>query len=483
MLGRVGPTMSDTSPDPAVLDAAHALAMRYLASLPERRVGAAESVDALRARAAVALTDEGVDAATVLCDLAAVAEAGVTASAGPRYFGFVIGGSLPVALGADWLVSSWDQNPGIYATSPFSSVIEEVAARWVLELARLPATATVGFTTGCQMAHFTTLAAARHAVLARAGWDVEADGLAGAPPIDVVMGAEAHVTIHTALRYLGLGLKRAREVETDGEGRMVATSLARALAGHRGPTIVCAQAGNVNTGAFDSLDEIATIAEQHGAWLHVDGAFGLWARASSRYEALARGAERADSWATDAHKWLNVPYDCGIAIVKDGAAHRAAMSVRAAYLEHAEHAERDELEYVPEFSRRGRATPVYAALRHLGRRGLAALIERCCVHAAAFAALLAREDGVEILNTVVLNQVLVRFGDSDEATRDVVTAVQRDGTCWLGGTTWHGRAAMRISVSNWSTSDADVRRSAAAIAAAWQACRAARGHETVTAPR
>ncbi|HET9484790.1 MAG TPA: pyridoxal-dependent decarboxylase [Xanthomonadales bacterium] len=454
-----------------VLEQAHALATAYLGSLATRPVGATGTLAQLRALADRPLTDDGVAATEVLRDLDEVAQAGVVACAGPRYFGFVIGGSYPVALGADWLVSTWDQNPGLHSTSPFTAVVEEVAARWVLELTGLPSEATVGFTTGCQMASFTALAAARHKVLADAGWDVEADGLQGAPPVDIVMGAEAHVTIHTALRYLGFGLKRARLVGTDGEGRMIADELRRVLDACRGPTIVCAQAGNVNTGSFDPIEQIAAETNARGAWLHIDGAFGLWARASPRHAHLARGIEQADSWATDAHKWLNVPYDCGIVIARHGAAHRSAMAVRAAYLEHAAHAERDAFEYVPEFSRRARSVPVYAVLRHLGRRGVAELVERCCAHARRFAQLLGAEPGVAILNDVVLNQVLVRFGDSDEATRDVIARVQRDGTCWLGGTTWHGLGAMRISVSNWSTAEDDVERSAAAILAAYRAIR------------
>ena len=461
--------MTETRYDDAVLQHAHALATGFLRSLPERRVGATGSLDALRAQATRPLTDAGIDASQVISELNAVAESGVVASAGPRYFGFVIGGSYPVALGADWLVSTWDQNPGIYATSPFSAVIEEAAAGYVLDLLQLPTQSTVGFTTGCQMANFTALAAARHKVLADAGWDVESEGLQGAPSINVVIGAEAHVTIHTALRYLGLGLRHARLVATDPQGRMLPAELEKVLATCAGPTIVCAQAGNVNTGAFDPLDEIAALTKTCAAWLHVDGAFGLWARASPQLAVLARGAELADSWATDAHKWLNVPYDCGIVIVKHGDSHRDSMAVRAAYLEHAENSERDELEYVPEFSRRGRSIPVYATLRHLGRRGVAELVERCCAHARLFGELLGAQPGVEILNDVVLNQVLVRFGDSDERTREVIARVQQNGTCWLGGTTWHGKAAMRISVSNWSTTKGDVDLSAAAILDAWAA--------------
>lgn len=439
------------------------LAAGYLGSLDQRPVRAAGTPAAIRAQADQPLTDDGVDPAEVLTALHAVAELGAVASAGPRYFGFVIGGSYPVALAADWLVSAWDQNAGLHATSPFSAEIEDVAARYVLDVLDLPADATVGFTTGCQAANTTALAAARHHVLANAGWNVETDGLDGAPRVHLVLGAEAHVTIHTALRYLGFGLRHVKKVAIDDQGRMIASDLAAVLATCDGPTIVCAQAGNVNSGAFDPLDEIATLSRAHGAWLHVDGAFGLWARASSRYAGLARGIEHADSWATDAHKWLNVPYDCGIVIVRQAGAHRGAMAVRAAYLEHAAHAERDAFEYVPEFSRRARATPVYATLRHLGRHGVADLVDRCCAHARRFAERLGEEPGVVILNDVVLNQVLVRFADSDEITRAVIADVQREGTCWLGGTTWHGEAAMRISVSNWSTSEDDVRRSAEAI--------------------
>jgi glutamate/tyrosine decarboxylase-like PLP-dependent enzyme len=446
-----------------LLGQAHRLAGDFLRSLPDRRVAAASTLEQLRQQASQPLASKGVDASKVIGELAELAEGGLVASAGPRYFGFVIGGSYPVALAADWLVSAWDQNPGIHATSPFGAVVEEVAAGYVLELLDLPRESSVGFTTGCQMANFTALAAARHKVLADAGWDVEADGLHGAPAINIVMGAEAHVTIHTALRYLGIGTRQAKLVAADEQGRMIVGELEKTLANCAGPTIVCAQAGNVNSGSFDALGDIAALARAHGAWLHVDGAFGLWARASRSHSLLAVGAELADSWATDAHKWLNVPYDCGVVIVRDSSAHRGAMSVRAAYLEHAANAERDNFELVPEFSRRGRAIPVYATLRHLGQEGVEGLVDRCCRHARMFARLLGNHPGVEILNEVVLNQVLVRFAHSDEATREVVRAVQDEGTCWLGGTTWRGRAAMRISLSNWSTGDSDVVRSAEAI--------------------
>jgi glutamate/tyrosine decarboxylase-like PLP-dependent enzyme len=313
------------------------------------------------------------------------------------------------------------------------------------------------------MAHFTCLAAARHGVLRRAGWDVEVEGLQGAPRIHVVASGEAHVTIDVALRYLGIGTRALVPVEADAQGRMRADRLREVLPTLQGPVIVCAQAGNVNTGAFDPLREIGELARAHGAWFHVDGAFGLWARASSELAPLAGGIELADSWATDAHKWLNVPYDCGVAIVRHADDHRAAMTSTAAYLVQTAGAERDAVDWVPEFSRRSRGIPVYATLRALGRDGIAALVDRCCARARQFAQRLAPEPRVRVLNDVVLKQVLVRFGDDDATTRAVIAAVQRDGTCWLGGTTWHELAAMRISVSNWATSEADVDASVAAI--------------------
>ncbi len=384
------------------------------------------------------------------------------ASTGPRYFGFVTGGNLPAALAADWLVSTWDQNSSVYVMSPLVAVIEEITVGWLLQIAGLPPTMSAGFTTGCQMASFTGLAAARHRVLERAGWDVEAEGLFGAPPIDVFVSDEAHYTIFMALRLLGLGGKRLRRIETDGQGRMRADALRAALSSHSGPCIVCAQAGNVNSGAFDLLPAIAESARERGAWLHVDGAFGLWAAASASPEhaALTQGMERADSIATDGHKWLNVPYDCGIVFCADPAAHRAAMSLAAAYMVGSS-GERDPHEFVPEESRRARAVPLYAALRSLGRNGLAKLVDGCCRHARRFAEGL-REAGYEVLNEVVLNQVLVAFGDA-ERTRRIIAEIQREGTCWCGGTVWQGRTAMRISVSNWRTTGEDVELSLEAM--------------------
>jgi glutamate/tyrosine decarboxylase-like PLP-dependent enzyme len=435
-------------------------ASAWFASLATRRVPATSTADELRTALGGPLPQSASEPGGVIEMLANAGMGGTVASAGPRYFGFVVGGSLPAAVGADWLVSSWDQNSGLYVLSPLVSIIEEVAGQWLRELAGLPAGMTAGFTTGCHMSNFTALAAARHRVLRNAGWDVEANGLFGAPPVDVFVGEEAHYTISTALRLLGLGAERVRRIPTDGQGRMRAEELAVALRGHRGPCIVCAQAGNVNTGAFDPLSEIAESAKECGAWLHVDGAFGLWAAASPQRAHLVRGVEKADSVATDAHKWLNVPYDCGLVFCADEAAHRSAMSLAAAYIV-ATKSERDPHEFVPEESRRARAVPVYAALRSLGREGYAELIERNCRQARRFAEALSAA-GYELLNEVVLNQVLVSFG-TPEQTRATIAAIQEDGTCWCGGTVWKGRTAMRIAVSNWSTTDEDVEKSIEAI--------------------
>jgi glutamate/tyrosine decarboxylase-like PLP-dependent enzyme len=446
-----------------LLDLARDHAGSFLGQLPERHVGPRATRDELLAALDVPLSDEGEDGAAVIEALARDVDRGLIACAGPRYFGFVIGGSLPVALAADWLTSTWDQNAGIYATSPAASVVEDVARQWLLELFDLPRNASVGFVTGGQMANFTALAAARHGVLRRVGWNVEENGLAGAPPVHLVVSAASHITIHSSMRMLGFGTRALRKVDADDQGRMRADSLRDVLATLDGPTIICAQAGNVNSGSVDPLRELSWIARERGAWLHVDGAFGLWGRATPSKRMLLDGCELADSWANDAHKWLNVPYDSGIVIVRDSASHRAAMTVSAEYLEQTTGIERDNFEWVPEFSRRARGFPIYAVIRALGRRGIAALIDGCCERARQFAELLARDSRVAILNDVVLNQVLVRFDDSDDATREVITRVQREGTCWLAGTTWQGKAAMRISVSNWSTTAEDVEKSAAAI--------------------
>ena len=433
--------------------------------LGTRRVGAQAEIDDLRSRLGRQLTDDGEDPRAVIRELAADVEPGLIASAGPRYFGFVIGGSLPVAVAADWLTSAWDQNGGGYVASPALSVAEEVAGQWVLELLGLPRDASVGFVTGCQMAHFTCLAAARHAVLGEVGWDVEAQGLQGAPEVRVIAGEHAHVTVGVACRMLGLGFDRVRAVATDDQSRMLPAALEEELGRSDGPTIVCAQAGEINTGGFDPLAQVVDACRRHGAWCHVDGAFGLWAAASPARRGLVEGIERADSWATDGHKWLNVPYDCGIAVVADSSAHRTAMTSTSPYIPPHEEGMPWGFDVTPEFSRRSRGLPVYAALRFLGRRGVAELVDRCCDHARRMAARLSAAEGVDVLNDVVLNQVVVRFAD-DETTAAVIDAVQRDGTCWLSGSSFQGEAVMRISVVGWRTTAEDVDRSADAILAA-----------------
>jgi len=452
-----------------VLTDAARLAREFVDSLAERPVGATATLGELRAQLERPLTDAGEDARTVIAQLAADADPGIMASTGPRYFGFVIGGSLPAAVAADWLVSAWDQNTGGTVAAPALAVAETVAAGWVRDLLGLPAASGVGFVTGCQMAHVTCLAAARHSVLGDAGWNVEADGLQGAPEVRVVAGAQAHVTIARACRLLGLGAERIRVVPADDQGRMLGAELDRVLSEHDGPQIVSVQAGNVNSGAFDPLAEIADVCRAHGAWCHVDGAFGLWAAVSPSRRHLLDGYAQADSWATDGHKWLNVPYDCGIAIVADATKQRGAMASTADYIPANESDVVWGLEATPEFSRRARGVPLYAALRALGRDGLTDLVDRCCAHAQRIAARLDDDDRVEILNDVVLNQVLVRFGDSDVVTDAVIDRIQHDGTCWASGSRWQGRAVMRISVSGWQTTAEDADRSADAILAALRA--------------
>jgi glutamate/tyrosine decarboxylase-like PLP-dependent enzyme len=452
--------------DYRLLDRTVAIAREYLDHLEGRHVGARARIGELRSSLDLPLPDEGVDGERVIEELARAVGPGLVACAGPRYFGFVIGGAVPASLAADWLTSVWDQNAAIYAAAPAACVAEAVCARWVVELFGLPPTSSVGFVTGGQAGNVTGLAAGRHAVLERAGWDVERRGLTGAPPIRVLVGEEAHVTVTVAARLLGLGTDSVEHVPADAQGRMRPDALEERLSRWRGPAVVCAQAGNIDTGAIDPIGEIALITERHSAWCHVDGAFGLWAATSPSYREQLVGFERADSWVADAHKWLNVPYDSSFAIVKDPEAHRAAMTLAAAYLPRDVEEERWPAEWVPELSRRARAFPVYAALRSLGRRGVAGIIENCCARAAQLAELLAEVPGAEILNEVTLNQVLVRFRDDDAVTDEVIGAVQDDGVCWLGGTTFRGQRAMRFSICNWATSAEDIERSAASIAAA-----------------
>ncbi len=453
------------------LDEAYAQAMAHLLGLPGRPVGAHATPAALRAALGGPLPDAPTSAKEVVAALAAAVEPGLVATASGRFFGFVFGGATPASLAADWLTATWDQNAGLYASSPAAAAVEEVAGDWLRELLNVPRHASVGFVTGAQMANFTALAAARHEMLRRAGWNVETGGLNGAPRLQIIAGAQRHDTIDRALRFLGIGTDALTTVPVDSQGRMTVDGLAAALRAFEErsePVIVCAQAGNLNTGAVDPVGAICDLAHRTGAWVHVDGAFGLWAAVSPALCHLVAGAERADSWATDAHKWLNVPYDSGLVFCAHPSAHRAAMGVRAAYLIHAGSDDRDPLDHNPEFSRRARGFAVYAALRALGRSGVAEMVERSCALARRFADRLAAANGVAVLNDVVLNQVLVAFEDADPDThtKRLMEAVRREGTCFVTGSTWEGRAVMRISVTNWSTDEADVDRSVDAILAA-----------------
>jgi glutamate/tyrosine decarboxylase-like PLP-dependent enzyme len=439
-----------------ILENAVHRARSYLETLQTRSVA-----PSARAVEALSEIDEPLPAGTTnpaetLALLDRCVSPATMAMAGPRFFGFVIGGSLPVALAANWLAGSWDQNAGLYESTPGVAHIEEVTSRWLIDLFELPAATATSFVTGATMANFTALAAARHGVLAHAGWNVEADGLFGSPPICVITGEEAHPTLLKSLGMLGLGRSRVQRVPVDGQGRMRSEALPKI----QGPTILCLQAGNVNSGAFDPFEPLIRKAHDGGAWVHVDGAFGLWAKAAPSLKPLAKGLELADSWATDAHKWLNVPYDSGLAFSRDAHALRAAMAITAEYLPTVS-PHRNPSDFTPELSRRARGVEVWAALRSLGRAGLAELFERNCRQAVRFAAGL-RAGGHTILNEVVLNQVLVAFGDA-ERTRSVIAAIQREGTCWCGPTVWQGRTAMRISVSSWATTDADVERSLEAM--------------------
>lgn len=431
-------------------------AQRYLDGLDKRGVAPTPAAVAGLRAFDEPLPEQAGDAADVLRRLDEIGSPATTAMAGGRFFGFVIGGSLPVALAANWLASAWDQNTGLYRPTPGTAYLEQVALRWLLDLLGLPAVCGGAFVTGATVANLCGLAAARHAVLKKAGWNVEADGLFGAPPITVIIGAEAHPSVTKSLGVLGLGRSRVVKVPVDGQGRM-RTDLIPAISG---PTIVCAQVGNVNTGSCDDVAEICRRVKPAGAWVHVDGAFGLWAAAAPSRANLVAGVGGADSWATDAHKWLNVPYDSGLAFVRDPHALQAAMAITAEYLP-TQSEFRNPGDFTPELSRRARGVDVWAALRTLGRAGVAELIERNCAQARRFAARLAA-GGCEILNDVVLNQVLVSFGDA-ERTKSVIAAVQADGTCWAGITVWQGRTAMRLSLSCWATTDADVDASVDAI--------------------
>jgi glutamate/tyrosine decarboxylase-like PLP-dependent enzyme len=437
----------------------------WLSSIDDRPIGPRATASQLLDGLGGPLPERGMDPADVVDELATRADPGLMAIASGRFFGWVMGGTLPAGLAADWMVSGWDQNAGMRYATPAVAAIEEAAARWLLELLQLPSGADVGFVTGATMSNFTCLAAARHAVLSTAGWDVERDGLTGAPKVHVLVGAERHDTVDLALRYLGLG--RPTVVAADEEGRIVVDALAEALAGiPRGePAVVCLQAGNVHSGAFDPFAEAIALARERGAWVHVDGAFGLWAAASPALRHLVAGMAGADSWTTDAHKTLNVPYDCGLAIVADPAALRAAMGVHASYLINDESGPGDPFEKVPELSRRARGVPVWAVLRSLGSQGVADLVDGLVARAREIAAGLADIDGVEVLNDVVYTQVCIAFGD-DDRTREVTARLIADGTTWMSGSRWHARDVLRVSVSNWSTDARDVRLSVQAVRAA-----------------
>lgn len=433
-----------------LLDAAER-AIRYYESLPRRRVSPGPEQVARVGELEEPLPEGPCSAREVLTMLDEIGSPASMAMAGPRFFGFVIGGTLPAALAANWVASAWDQATGLHDVTPFTAKLEQVALRWLLDLLGLPLDCGGGFVTGATMANFSGLASARGTVLSRAGWDPESDGLFGAPPINVVVSDEAHPSVTKSLGLLGLGRNRVLRARTDAQGRIDPGALPHVSA----PGIVCVQAGNVNTGAIDPVGEICARVKRPGVWVHVDGAFGMWAAASPETRPLVSGVELADSWAIDGHKWLNVPYDCGVSIVRNQEALRRAMVVDAAYLPRS--AERDPSHYTPELSRRPRAVEVWAALRSLGRSGVAEMVERCCAHARRFARGL-EEAGYEVLNEVVLNQVMVSFGDPDKTTR-VIKALQEEGTCWAGGTVWQGRTAMRISLSNWATTEDDVDRS------------------------
>jgi len=441
---------------------AYELSVAYLQTLDERRVGPLTDARGIRDRLRSELTDAGEDSEAVVADMAAALDPGIVASTGPRYYGFVIGGAVPAASAADVLTTAWNQNGALHALSPAAAAAEEIAGEWLLDLLGLPADASVGLPTGAGLGNAVGMAAARHRLLQRVGWDVEAAGLYGAPEIVVMIGDEAHATVLTALQYLGFGRERVTRIAVDDQGQMRMDALRTAVGemDPQAPLLVIAQAGNVNTGGFDPVGEMADVTAAYpNAWLHVDGAFGLWAAVSPELRHLVAGVEKADSWSTDAHKWLNAGYDCGFVAVRDPEAHRSAMAATAAYLLRSD--QRESWEYVFDSSRRARGFALYATIRSLGRDGIREMVERCCRLARRMADQLAA-GGVEILNEVALNQVLARFGD-DARTQAVIARVQADGTAWMGGTNWHGLGAMRISVSNWSTSEADADASVQAI--------------------
>ena len=455
------------------LEAAVHHALSYLENLDSSPVAATADLDKLRNRLGKTLTDEGIPPEQVVQELVRDVDGGIIGSAGGRFFAWVVGGSLPSALAADWLAAAWDQNAALYACGPAAAIVEEVAGSWIKEILGLPMHASFALVTGCQMAHATCLAAARHALLASRGWDVEQQGLFGAPAIRILTGHERHGAIDRAVRLLGIGRGQVIDLPVDADGRLRPDALEQALqADATAPTVVLMQAGDINIGAFDAFPTLIPAAHRYGAWVHVDGAIGLWAGASARYRHLLEGVAGADSWAADGHKWLNVPYDCGYAFVANTEAHRASMSHRAPYLTHAADA-RDQIDWNPEWSRRARGFPTYAALRQLGRNGVAALVDRCCRHAHSLVTQIGALPGAEMLWEPVINQGLVRFRDPkpgaserdhDRRTDQVIAAILKTGEAFFGGTTWRGKRAMRVSVSNWRTSDHDVERAVNAVA-------------------
>ena len=451
------------------------LAVSFLDGLDRKPVSEVVDLADLRNRLGRPLADKPSPPDSVIAELARDVDGGIVRSAGGRFFGWVIGGGLPTAIAADWLTSVWDQNAVLYGAGPAAAVVEEVVGKWIKEILGLPADAGFALVTGTQMAHFTCLAAARHAVLERCGWDVEQKGLFGAPRIRILCSDQRHGSIERAVRYLGLGQAHIVNLSTDSMNRITLDSLQQALGRESfSPAIVVLQAGDISTGAFDDFENMIPMAKRQSAWVHVDGAFGLWAGASPRYRHLLKGVELADSWTTDAHKWLNVPFDCGFAFVASPKAHRDSMSHRAAYLSHDEHA-RDQMDWTPEWSRRARGFPSYAALRQLGRSGLANLIERSCDYAQSLVRELAKLPGVAVLCEPVLNQALVRFEDPrpnassvdhDRRTDSIISAVVASGEAFFTATTWKGIRAMRVSVCNWRTTPSDIKRTVAAFAKA-----------------
>lgn len=450
---------------------AHAVAYREAVSINPQLPSI--GYHAMLEKLAAPLPENGMDAAAMLDGLVELASPGLMPMVGPRFFGWVIGGSHPAGVAADWLIAAWGQNTAYHSPTPATAAIEEIAERWLVEILDLPPESSVGFSTGATVANGVCLAAARTSVLLDAGWDPDADGLFGAPPVEVLIGADAHSSLFSSLQLIGFGYRRLTKIDTDAEGRMLPQVLERALRGKAGPKIIIAQAGQINTGAFDPFSEIIPLAKSAGAWVHVDGAFGLWARTTPRYRHLTEGVEAADSWVTDGHKWLQVPYDCGFAIVRDRAIHQRAMTQWSSYLPAVGQGDRVPSAFVPELSRRARGVPVYAILKSLGRKGVIELVERHCSLAKKFARLLKAEPGITVVNDVVINQVIVNFGTGDQAARRsateaVIAQVQTDGICFAAGAEWHGDWVMRLSITSGATTEHDIEMSAAAIVSAWR---------------